>query len=393
MTPWRFCFSTKGSIMPRVFAISRIHLSGMIDMRLSRGHSAKPVLTAFCNGSKAASQAVRGGLAWLWGEDCGEFAACWSVGSPPPAGGRAWSLRLARLGRSGGDRRASFRAALGFWFPAVGALRRRSFSDGPAGTAKRSPEAFEVGNRQTAGPCGGVVVTVNGAFMGATACCYGRTPQRRPAGCLLIAPRAIAAEGPHRRPVGHGGRRRGFIEARKIASAIDHPAADDGEIGNRVGDFVLRTGEIVAVGHDQIGELAGPDAPLFAFLIGEPGDVLGPHPQRRFAVETVALRVNPQTADRLAGDEPGQRDPGIVGGDAGRVSPGRGFHAGGDDPRYGRRRLGRAGAIALDEIFALIGHAVLDGDAAAERRDPADRPVRDGFGMVEEPIQSLERDK
>jgi hypothetical protein len=32
-----------------------------------------------------------------------------------------------------------------------------------------------------------------------------------------------------------------------------------------------------------------------------------------------------------------------------------------------RRLLGGLGAVALDEIFALEGHAVLDGDAAAQR--------------------------
>ena len=56
-----------------------------------------------------------------------------------------------------------------------------------------------------------------------------------------------------------------------------------------------------------------------------------------------------------------------------------------------RRGLGRLGAVALDEIFALVGHAVLHGDAAAERRDAVDDCVGDGLGVVEEPVQAVER--
>ena len=45
-----------------------------------------------------------------------------------------------------------------------------------------------------------------------------------------------------------------------------------------------------------------------------------------------------------------------------------------------------APAVALDEILTLIGHAVLDGDAAAQRRDPLDDSLRDRLGVVEEPV-------
>ena len=99
-----------------------------------------------------------------------------------------------------------------------------------------------------------------------------------------------------------------------------------------------------------------------------------------------------QAADGPAGDEPGERDPRVVGSDARRIGAGRDLDALVEDPRDRRRRLGGADAVALDEIFALIGHAMLHRDAAAERRDAVDRRFRNRLGMVEEPVQPFERD-
>ena len=42
-------------------------------------------------------------------------------------------------------------------------------------------------------------------------------------------------------------------------------------------------------------------------------------------------------------------------------------------------------AVAVDEVIALEGHAVLDSDAAAECLDALDVAVADCFAMVEEP--------
>src|SRR5262249_60990555 len=95
--------------------------------------------------------------------------------------------------------------------------------------------------------------------------------------------------------------------------------ADDGESGCRAGDLVFRTGEVVTIGNDQIRELADLDASLLALLVGEPGYVLGPHAQRRLAIEAIALRVEPHSGNGAASDEPGERNPRIVGGNAGGV--------------------------------------------------------------------------
>ena len=44
--------------------------------------------------------------------------------------------------------------------------------------------------------------------------------------------------------------------------------------------------------------------------------------------------------------------------------------------------------VALDEVFALVGHAMLDGDAAAEPGDTLDIAIVDGLGVIEQPMQS-----
>ncbi len=56
-----------------------------------------------------------------------------------------------------------------------------------------------------------------------------------------------------------------------------------------------------------------------------------------------------------------------------------------------RRRGARGvGAVALDEVLALEGHAVLDRDAAAQRLHALDVARGDGLAMVEHPVQSIE---
>ena len=48
-------------------------------------------------------------------------------------------------------------------------------------------------------------------------------------------------------------------------------------------------------------------------------------------------------------------------------------------------------AVALGKVLALEGHAVLHGNAAAERFDAVDVGLGNGFRMVEEPVQAVER--
>src|SRR4029077_16619901 len=103
------------------------------------------------------------------------------------------------------------------------------------------------------------------------------------------------------------------------------------------------------------------DATLLALLVGEPGDVLGPHPKRGLAIQTIALRVKAKPPPRPARHKPGQRDPGVVGGDPRRIGSGRDLDTPVEDFLYRRRRFGSAEAVALHKVLALIGHAVLHG--------------------------------
>src|SRR6266852_1916693 len=55
-----------------------------------------------------------------------------------------------------------------------------------------------------------------------------------------------------------------------------------------------------------------------------------------------------------------------------------------------RRALSLLYSVPFNEIFALEGHAVLHGDAAAQRLDALDVAVGDCFAMIEEPMQAIE---
>ncbi len=52
---------------------------------------------------------------------------------------------------------------------------------------------------------------------------------------------------------------------------------------------------------------------------------------------------------------------------------------------------GRLDAVTLRKIFPLEGHAVLHGNAAAQRFDTVDISLRDRLRVVEEPVQPVER--
>src|SRR5262245_65812039 len=136
----------------------------------------------------------------------------------------------------------------------------------PARAAEHAPEGLQIGDRQFARPCAGMVVAVNVACMRAIAAHSERAANRRLCRALGIRPCRIPAEGAHRRPVRHRWRRLGFIVLSKIAGGVDYLPADDGQIGCRVRDLVFRTGEVITIRNDQICELTDLDAPLLALL-------------------------------------------------------------------------------------------------------------------------------
>src|SRR6266478_8391364 len=162
-------------------------------------------------------------------------------------------------------------------------------------------------DRHCAGPCTDMIVTVKSAGVGAVA----RSIKLLAVHLITapIAPGGVAAEATHRRPFRHRRRRRQRLEAREDTGRVNDSAADDRQIGDGIGNFALRAREIIAVGNNQVGELAGLNASLLALFVGEPGDVLGPKTQRCLAVEAVALWIDAQAPNRAPCDEPGERYP------------------------------------------------------------------------------------
>src|SRR5256885_9630958 len=50
------------------------------------------------------------------------------------------------------------------------------------------------------------------------------------------------------------------------------------------------------------------------------------------------------------------------------------------------------GTVPVDEVLALVGHAMLDRYASAEGTDALDVPIRDCLGVIEEPVHAIEGD-
>src|SRR5207244_13301552 len=80
----------------------------------------------------------------------------------------------------------------------------------------------------------------------------------------------------------------------------------------------------------------------------------------------------------------------IVTGDAGRIRACSDRNSRLEHLTNRRCALCLLGAVAVDKILALKRHPVLYGDAAAERFDPSNISIRNGFAMIEEPVQTSE---
>src|SRR5215510_6005620 len=263
-------------------------------------------------------------------------------------------------------------------------------SDRPAGAAKRAPESSEVADRHTVGPRRRMIMAMDAAATRTTAGWSPHMHGRRARGDPRTRPRGVTAELPNRRPIGHRWGRRALVEPREVATAVYNPAANNGQVRRDVGNLFVRTGEVVSIRNDKVGELADFDSAFLAFLVGEPGGLLGPHPESRLSVETIALRIDLQAADGPPGDEPGQRHPWVVGRHPRGIRSGRKRDAGLEHPGDRGRRLGHPLSISFDEVLSLIGHPVLHRDPPAERCDAFNGARRDGFSMVKEPLHACE---
>ncbi|MNX89536.1 hypothetical protein D3C86_1215540 [compost metagenome] len=169
-------------------------------------------------------------------------------------------------------------------------------------------------------------------------------------------------------------------------------AGHQGEDGLDPLDGVLARREVVLGEDAEVREAAGLEPPLHRLLVGEPGAALGVEPERLHAVQAVTCRVQLGPAQGLAAHEPVEREPWVVAGDTGGI---RARPQG--DPRLahgldGRGVCGLLLAVAGDEVLALEGHPVLDGDPAAQRLDARQVARRHRLGVVEEPAQAIEGD-
>src|SRR5262249_54106989 len=102
-------------------------------------------------------------------------------------------------------------------------------------------------------PRSGVIMPVDAACMTAAAARRRALLDGLSAGIAGVTPGRITAVGAHGRPVRHGRWRRTRIELGEGASAIDDPAAEQGEVGGDIGYLRFRAREVVAVGDNEIG--------------------------------------------------------------------------------------------------------------------------------------------
>src|SRR5262249_31754251 len=107
-------------------------------------------------------------------------------------------------------------------------------------------------------------------------------------------------------------------------------------------------------------------------------------------LEAIAFRIEGNSPDRSAGYEPIEGDEGVVTRNARCVGAGTYRDASGEhlSNRWGSLCLPGAGAV--HKILALKRHPVLDGNSTAEGFDALEVTIRDGFTMVEEPMQIAE---
>ena len=151
--------------------------------------------------------------------------------------------------------------------------------------------------------------------------------------------------------------------------------------------FILDV-EIVGRQRDQVRQLPGFDLAFLALFGRKPGAAMGEQLQRRVAAQALGIQL--QAADGTAADQPVEGGPRVVTGHPRGIGAGADRNTFGKHARNGRRVLGRFGAVPVNEILALKRHAILDRNAAAEGFDPFDVLRGDGFGMVEEPRQTIE---
>src|SRR5689334_18306406 len=118
-------------------------------------------------------------------------------------------------------------------------LRCAATLECPTRAAERAPKGPQIADRQTCRSGGRMIVAMDAAMVYAAAGRGKRLPHRSLSGNVAVAPSGVAAEAPNRRPVGHGRWWCRLVESGEIASAVDHLAADNSQVGGNFGDLIL----------------------------------------------------------------------------------------------------------------------------------------------------------
>src|SRR6266540_4249845 len=205
-----------------------------------------------------------------------------------------------------------------------------------------------------------------------------------------IQRRPVAAEHLDGRPFRQHRERRRRVRA-EFLGCMDDLSAYDSEYGFDAFDVLVRNGEVVIRKDGKVSELAWGKGALFAGLTREPTAALRVKPQGLFATEAIPVGIHRDAADCLSGDQPIQGNPGVIAGDSSGVCSGSNGDSKFEHFANWWCSLSGLFTIAVDEVFTLVSHAVLDRDASTECLYPFEVSVGDGFAMIEKPVQPFER--
>ena len=195
----------------------------------------------------------------------------------------------------------------------------------------------------------------------------------------------------HRRPLRqHRDRRR--RQRREVTGGVHHFAINHRQHRLNAFDLLFRDAEVVFRQHHQIGKLTGGQTAFLALLAGEPGAARRPQLQRDIARQAVGVVIHRHPANGAPGDQPVQRGPRVIAGDAGRIGAQPHRHVQRQHLCYRRGMFHRLFAVAIDKIFALEGHPMLHRNTAPQRLHPLNVTLGNGLGMIEEPVQAIKRD-
>src|SRR5436190_21902540 len=195
-----------------------------------------------------------------------------------------------------------------------------------------------------------------------------------PRGFGDVKRRAVAAEHFDGRPFRKHRERRRRVRAEFLCCMNDF-SVHYGKHGFDMFDVLVRNGEVVLRKDGKVSELAWAKGAFFAGLTREPTAALRVKPQGLFATEAIPVGIQRGAADCLSGDQPIQGNPGVIAGDASGVCSGSDGDSKFEHFANWRRSLSGLFTIAVDEVFALVSHPMLNGNSTAQCSNAFEVPV------------------